>query len=66
MITRLLKHRIHLYFFSNAGPKIVKGHAWADLPNIEFPTKPKPKTEEQLPMSIAYETFSTPPLIKTI
>ena len=40
MITRLLNNRIGVYLFS-----IAKGVSMAELPQIEFPTKPKPKED---------------------
>lgn len=39
MITRLLSR--HLYFFCSAGPKIVGGKVYADVPEVKIPTKPK-------------------------
>ena len=45
MITRLITNRIGLFLFSNAAPKMVNGVAMADLPHIEYPTKPKPKED---------------------
>lgn len=66
MIARLLIQRLTARLFSTAGPKVTAGPALADLPNIEYPTKPKPEHDEQLPMNVAYETLSTTPPIQTI
>lgn len=42
MITRLLATRLPLFFFST---KTLAGKSVADIPSIEYPTKPKPKEE---------------------
>ena len=66
MIARLLIQRLTVRLFSTAGPKVTAGPSLANLPHIEYPTKPKPEHDEQLPMNLAYETLSRPASIQTI
>jgi hypothetical protein len=54
MIVRLLNTRLGMYLFATTGQKGGPRQTSADLPQIEFPTKPKPEQDEQLPMSVAY------------
>jgi hypothetical protein len=55
MISRLLSNRICLYGFSVAPVKKVGREVVPDLPNVEYPTKPKPKEEdERYSMNLVY------------
>ena len=56
MIGRLARNSLGLCYFSAA--KIIAGKVMADMPQIEFPTKPKPAEQEQFPMYGVYETLS--------
>ena len=66
MIVRLLASRLNVFLFSAAGHKVVKGKMVADMPQIEFATKPKPKEDERLSLNVATETMSKTVAIKII
>jgi hypothetical protein len=56
MLTRIIL--LQSAWLSFAGKRVGR-EVVADLPRINFPTKPKPEEDERLPMSLAYETMST-------
>lgn len=56
MIARLFRNNLNLYCFAAA--KMVAGKMVAEMPQVEFPTKPKPAEQEQFPMHGIYETLS--------
>jgi hypothetical protein len=58
MIAKLLRGGAVNFFFASAPIKRVGREAVADLPNINFPTKPKPAEDERLSMDFAADTFS--------
>jgi hypothetical protein len=57
MIVRLLRNQLPFCCFSFAGYKKIGREVVAELPQIVYPTKPKPTEDERMPTSLAYQTF---------
>jgi hypothetical protein len=57
MIVRLLRSQLPFCCFSFAGYKKVGREVVAEMPQITFPTKPKPIEDERLSTNLAYQTF---------